>query len=106
MGCCCAAAFLRPEGSAGALDLEGCGFEALPREVWQLPGRVGGLMELNLNNNRLRDLPEVGMKLSGHVGDGASRTTDKGLLEQCYGSWAEECTVKCSTIRCEGVNIP
>lgn len=51
-------AFLRPEGAAGALDLEGCGFEALPKEVWEVAGR-SALVSLNLINNRLRDLPQV-----------------------------------------------
>lgn len=41
------------------MDLENCGFEALPKEVWDLSGRVQGLVELNLSNNRLRDLPSV-----------------------------------------------
>lgn len=57
--CCCGAAFLRPEADAGVLNLEGSGFEVLPREVWELPGRLACLMELNLTNNRLKDLPEV-----------------------------------------------
>jgi Leucine-rich repeat (LRR) protein len=51
-------AFLRPEGAAGSLDLEGCGFEALPKEVWEVAGR-SSLVTLNLTNNRLRDLPQV-----------------------------------------------
>jgi Leucine-rich repeat (LRR) protein len=49
---------LRPEGAAGALDLEGCGFEVLPKEVWEVPGR-SALVTLNLTNNRLSNLPQV-----------------------------------------------
>lgn len=49
---------LRPEGSAGTLDLSACGFEALPSITWQLPGRSTALLELQLTNNRLRTLPE------------------------------------------------
>lgn len=51
-------AFLRPDGDNGVLDVEGCGFDALPREVWELPGRTA-LVNLNLTNNRLRDLPQA-----------------------------------------------
>eukprot|EP00775_Hariotina_reticulata_P004492 gene4492-4745_t len=41
----------------GLLDIEGCGFEAVPKEVWSLPDRTA-LKALNLINNRLKDLPE------------------------------------------------
>lgn len=60
MNCCVAAAvFLRAEGAAGVLDLEGCGFDHLPKEVWELPGRVEGLVQIKLTNNRLVDVPNV-----------------------------------------------
>lgn len=50
---------LRPEGEAGTLDMDGCGFELLPPEVCNLTGRGASLAALVLTNNRLVDLPKV-----------------------------------------------
>jgi len=51
----------------GILDIEGCGFESLPKEVWSLADRTA-LKALNLTNNRLKDLPEVGILHSAATG--------------------------------------
>lgn len=78
--------------------MDGCGFETLPKEVWEVPGRVQSLMELNLTNNRLKDLPHVSTrKYTGRreVADTLSELLSRDLNEACVQSVRHSCVGHC-----------
>jgi Leucine-rich repeat (LRR) protein len=85
-------AFLRPEGAAGGLDLEGCGFEGLPKEVWEVAGR-SALVTLNLTNNRLRDLPQV--RVTGNVVLLCVCKRNTGISVPCAASTPPQAIIHC-----------